>query len=209
MKLKKFISLFLAILMLFGIFSFYVGAEPENDIYVAKMYICSRTKFAGHVWLYFENLTDGEIKVGCYTVPKGQGVTVSAYNTARKDGKGNYYNIDAYCLHTRGSSGTVCASTYLTDSQLKTVSDKIISRNTWTGGKNCCWFAGSIWNSVSDRKVTILLLPILMGWKIKKIKCDTPNFYFPSKEQCFKQVGTASGAYLKQCSDGSYKRYVG
>ena len=209
MKTKKFIAIFLVLIMLASAFPVSLGTAGAEEAYVAKMYICSRTKFAGHVWLYFENLTDSEITVGCYTLPAGQGVTVSAYNTARKDGKGNYYNIDGYCLNKYGTSGTKCASTYLTASELETVSRKIVQTNTWTGGKNCCYFAGSIWNSVADKKVTILLLPLLMGWSIGKQKCATPNFYYPAREQCFKQVGTGASASLKQCSDGSYKRFVG
>lgn len=209
MKMKKLLAILLAAVLLVSAVPFSAGAEQSAEPYVAKMYICTRTRFAGHVWLYFENLTDGEIKVGCYTVPAGQGVTVSAYNTARKDGKGNYYNIDGYCLNKYGSGGTTCASTYITASQLDTVSRKIRERNTWSGGKNCCYFAGSVWNSVADRKLTILLLPFLMGWVIGKNKCSTPKFYYPAKEQCFKQVGTGDTATLRVCSDGSYNRYVG
>lgn len=210
MKFKKVIAMILAALILSTTFVFSSSAaDTSKETYVAKMYICSRTKIAGHVWLYFENLTNKEITVGCYKVPAGQGVTVSAYNTARKDGKGNYYNIDGYCLNKYGSSGTTCASTNLTAQQLKTASAKILERNSWSGTKNCCYFAGNVWNSVAPKKVKILLTPSLMALNIKKQKCATPKFYSPTKDQCMKQVGTGSNATLKNCKDGSFNRLVG
>lgn len=210
MKIKRLSALLLAIIMIFSVFSVAViAADGDSETYVARMYICTRLKFVGHVWLYFENLTDHDIKVGCYTLPANQGVTVSAYNTARKDGKGNYYNIDGYCLNKYGASKTTCAGMDLTNAQLETVNNKILSRNSWSGTKNCCYFAGSVWNSVSPKSIKILLLPSLMKNKIKAVKCDTPNFYVPTREQCFKQVGTGDSATLKQCSNGSYNRYVG
>lgn len=208
MKFKRIIAVIMTFIMLICAVPVSASAA-SNETYVAKMYICTRTKTSGHVWLYFENLTKGEITVGCYKLPAGQGVTVSAYNIVRKDGKGNYYNIDGYCLNKYGSGGTVCASMNLTSSQLKKVSAKILERNSWSGTKNCCYFAGTVWNSVSPNKLKIYLVPSLMGSKIKKIKCATPSFYYPAKEQCFKQVGTGSSASLKQCSSGSFKRLVG
>lgn len=208
MKAKRIIALIIAVIMLLSALPLSSSAANTEE-YVATMYICSRTKIVGHVWLYFENLTDYDLKVGCYTLPKGQGVTVSAYNTARKDGKGNYYNIDGYCLNKYGSGSTTCASTKITASQLKTVSAKILERNSWSGTKNCCYFAGTVWNSVAPKKVKILLLPSLMASNIKKQKCSTPKFYYPEKSQCLKQVGTGSSATLKQCKDGSFKRLVG
>lgn len=208
MKAKRLTAFIIAVIMLLGALPLSSSAASD-ETYVAKMYICSRTKITGHVWLYFENLTDHDITVGCYTLPKGQGVTVSAYNTARKDGKGNYYNIDGYCLNKYGSGGTTCASMTITASQLKTVSAKILERNSWSGTKNCCYFAGNVWNSVANKKVKILLLPSLMALNIKKQKCATPKFYNPAKSQCLKQVGTGASATLKQCKDGSFNRLVG
>lgn len=210
MKAKKIIALVLAVIMLMTAVPFATSAaEVNSGEYVAKMYICTRTKLAGHVWLYFENLTDHDINVGCYILPPNQGVTVSSYNTSRKDGKGNYYNIDGYCLNKYGSSKTTCAGMEITAAQLETVSRKILERNSWSGTKNCCYFAANIWNSVSPKKITILLTPPLLATKIKKIKCSTPSFYYPTKEQCFKQVGTGERATLKPCSSGSFNRYVG
>ena len=210
MKFKKTLSLIIAVIILLGTVSIAAfAAESETEAYVARMYICTRQQFLGHVWLYFENLTDHEITVGCYNLPPEQGVTVSAYSIGRKDGKGNYYNIDGYCLNKYGSGDTTCAGMDLTEGQLQVVTNQLLSRNTWTGTKNCCYVAASIWNSVSPRKIKIVLLPSLMKSKIKKIKCATPKFYSPTKEQCFKQVGTGESATLKQCSSGSYNRFVG
>lgn len=209
MKTKRLLALIIAVIMLLGALPLSSSAASSGGAYVAKMYICTRTKITGHVWLYFENLTDHEITVGCYKLPKGQGVTVSAYNTARKDGKGNYYNIDGYCLNKYGSGSTTCASMNLTASQLDTVNKKILERNSWSGTKNCCYFACNAWNSVASSKLKIYLVPSMIGSQLKKIKCSTPHFYYPEKSQCLKQVGTGSSATLKQCKDGSFNRLVG
>ena len=210
MKLKKMISLLIVVIILLGAVSIIAFAnEAESKTPVARMYICTRQVFFGHVQLYFENLADHEITVGCYKLPPEQGVTVSNYNIRRNDGKGNYYNIDAYCLNKYGSGSTTCAGMDLTAEQLQVVSKQILSKNTWPGTKNCCYFSGTVWNSVSPQKFDILLLPSLMKSQIKKVKCATPKFYVPTKEQCFKQVGTGENATLKQCSNGSFNRYVG
>jgi len=105
---KKILSLVLVIMMIVPMFSFVSSAETRAEP-VARLYIWVRVAVFGHSGIYVENLTDGDITVGCYICPKGQGVTVSAANITRKDGKGNYYNIDAYCLNKYGKSGMAWA----------------------------------------------------------------------------------------------------
>lgn len=207
--MKKIICAVLVVITLLSCITIFVSADNSNSDYVAKMYICARVTGVGHAWIYIENLTDHELKVGAYKLPVKQGVTVSQYNLKRNDGKGNYYNIDAYCLNKYGSSKTTSASMMLTESQLNTVSATITATNTYSGLKNCCWYVGRIWNSVAAKKLKVSLSPVVFISYIKKIKCATPSFYYPTKEQCFKQVGTGSSAGLKPCSNKSFNKNVG
>ena len=150
--------------------------EPSTPVYVARMYICARVVFFGHVWMYFENLTDGDLTVGVYTVPAGQGVSVGAMGNSRSDGKGIYYNVEAYMIHKMGGSGTVGRSMLLTQDQLNTVNATILERNEWSlSSNNCCRFATRVWNSVADNKVSYAFLPITVKGRIGS--GGAPNMY--------------------------------
>jgi hypothetical protein len=68
----------------------------DNDI-VADIYVFydkSDIHGAGHTWIYIENLTDQELKVGVYTLPPNEGVSVGTL--PEYDGWGIYYNVEAY-----------------------------------------------------------------------------------------------------------------
>lgn len=204
---KRIIALILAIITIYSCVSIIGGAADDKN-YVAKMYLCTRTKEKGHMWIYIENLTNKTITVGCYKLPTKQGVTVSTYATSRKDGRGNYYNIDSYCLDKYGSGGTTCTSMKLTSDQLKKVNEAILKRNDWTVLRNCVYFALSVWNSVAKKKIVMVsIAPKLIEPQFDK--CKTPKFYIPTKSQCYKQIGTGSKATLKKCVNESFNHFVG
>lgn len=203
-KAKRFISLVLALVMLLSVSAF--ASSASDSRYVAKMSICARVVFFGHVWLYFENLTGSELKVGCYTLPAGQGVSVGTMSLSRSDGAGVYYNIEAYCCNKLGISGTKSKSVYLTAEELARVSGEIVNRNSWTLSKNCGYFASSVWNSVCTDKVSYKFLPLQMK---NKLSDTMPSMYYPEKTQVFKQVGSGSSATMKQVKNASLVMQVG
>ena len=88
---KKIISLILALIMCFSMTSMAfaaVSTGSKGEI-VANYYVfVMKTDIhpIGHMWVYLENLTDKPMKVGYYTVPAYQGVSVGVF--ARKDGFG-------------------------------------------------------------------------------------------------------------------------
>ena len=83
---KKIVAVIMIIVTLFCSFAFVVSAEDANAIdeneYVATVYVCQKARLhymSGHTWLYFVNLTNHDLQVGLYTLPKGQGVSVGTY----------------------------------------------------------------------------------------------------------------------------------
>ena len=93
----------MVIVTLFCSFAFVVSAEDakatDEKEYVATVYVCQEMQppyIIGHTWLYFVNLTNHEITVGLYTLPKGQGVSIGTYGLSIKGGRGLYYNIEGY-----------------------------------------------------------------------------------------------------------------
>ena len=203
-KVKNVISLILVTVMLLSVSAFAASAESEK--YVAKISVCCRVVFFGHVWLYFENLTGGDIKVGCYTVPAGQGVSVGTMSLSRSDGAGVYYNIEAYCGNKLGLSGTKSKSTYLTASQLEKASSEIVNRNSWTLNKNCGYFASCVWNSVCADGISYKFLPLQMK---SQLSGGIPSMIYPSKDRVYKQQGSGSGANLKKVKNASLLMWVG
>lgn len=215
---KKILSLLIALILILscGTAAFAAdgdAGEPaqqegaQEPVYVARMYICARVVFFGHVWLYFENLTDGDLTVGVYTVPKGEGVSVGSMGSSRSDGKGIYYNVEAYMIHKMGGSGTVGRSMLLTQEQLDTVNATILERNEWSLSKNCCRFATRVWNSVADHTVSYAFLPLTVKGRIGS--GGAPNMIYPPKSRVFRQHGTGPDATLSRVKNASLIMYVG
>ena len=79
----------------------------DNDV-VANLYVFydkSDIHGFGHTWIYVENLTNQELKVGIYPLPAYEGVSVGTL--PEYDGWGLYYNIEAYQQAIYGMEGQV------------------------------------------------------------------------------------------------------
>ena len=177
--------------------------ENENGI-VARMYIYHITTNIhpiGHCWVYVENLTDKELKVGLYTVPAYEGVSVGVF--CRKDGLGIYYNVEAYSQTTYGMSGQLSMSEDLTYEDVEDVTDAILGfLNHWDPFFNCMYFAFKVWNSASDIKLISLIFPVFGKLQMKAHSHDYNVPMKPvRKDQTYRQKGSGSGAYLKQATD--------
>lgn len=184
--IKRIFSVLIAIVMLFGTFSVSVFAEDcvvnkyetnsaeqqfmseDNEEYVATMYLCATANsFTGHVWLYFENLTDGDLRLGYVTMMPHEGMSVGSLGVLHRDGAGVYYNSEVMMGTLDHNLDKVQRHTYslkmnLTKEQFEKVSEKIKSHNfyeliVW----NCGSFATTVWNSVSKKKIVHIIFPAL------------------------------------------------
>ena len=223
-KMKQILALLLALMMLCGACFFFAAAEeqetpgtdlenpiddpnedpaeePAEGTAVARLYLCARVAFLGHVWIYVKNLSDAPIKVGCYEVPVGSGVSVGTHSLRRADGAGVYYNVEAYMIHKLGSSSGVSRSMDLNAEQLKTVSRSILTHNSWSLSNNCGHFATRVWNSVSSRKVHASFLPLTVKSRIGN--GGGPKMISPSRSHVYRQRGSGSSAHLSKVSDRS------
>ena len=155
--------------------------EPTLDDYeyVVTMYICATANsFTGHVWLYFENLTECDVPIGFTTLAPHKGMSVGSLRNTRKSGGGTYYNGEAMMATLKGKLDKVCAHTHslkmdLTKEQLDTVNEKIKSRNFYEMiFCNCGVFATKVWNSVSDERVVHIVFPAftILNMKISGAK---------------------------------------
>ena len=186
------------------------AAEPT----VAKLYLCHRWSGApslGHVWVYVENLSNQTQKVGAYTLPPHQGVSIGNFGLTRSDGNGIYYNVESYCAQRYPMSGTISNSTKLTQSELNSVSSAILSQNLWLPlGSNCGDFAVRVWNAGGGAYTVSFGLPVFIKWQIKSHGNEGGvNMYSPARDQVLKQTGTGSGAKLHVCADGTVSKQIG
>lgn len=184
------------------------------DSTVAKLYLCHRWSGApslGHVWVYVENLSNQTQKVGAYTLPPHQGVSIGNFGLTRSDGNGIYYNVEAYCAQRFSMSGTISNSTKLTQSELNSVSSAILSQNLWLPlGSNCGDFACRVWNAGGGANTVSFGLPVFIKWQIKAHGNEGGvNMYSPARDQVLKQSGTGAGATLRVCADGTVSKEIG
>ena len=173
--MKKIISVLLAVMMLFTVVSFSVSAEEGN---VARMWICaekSTTSAFGHIFLYFENLTDETITVGKYKVAPYGDVSVGCFGTEGTKGAGVYYNLETYLTHYDELIGL---STELTQSELDKTNKKLNSFDRWDPIFNCNYFALLGWNAGSDSDIPFLIFPQLTRFFIRT-KGGIANPYKP------------------------------
>lgn len=225
--MQKILGIILSVLMIFSIFTCSSSAagvdngedtaattadEPRNwkDYDEAvKMYICaSANSLTGHVWLYFVNLTDCDIPLGYATLKAGDEMSVGSFRNTRKDGGGTYYNAERM-MATLSDADNVKKHTFsmgeiLSPEEVESVSEKIKRKNSYDLiFNNCGVFAASIWNSVSEKKVIHIVLPVTSILFISanggakgelRMKPVTP-------EECLKQ--TKDGC--KQASDDAFK----
>lgn len=162
--MKKFLSVLLAMLMLFTTLAFGVSAEDTN---VARMWICSETSTnsgIGHIFLYFENLTDKTITVGKYKLAPYGDVSVGCFGTEGTEGAGVYYNLETELTHYSQLMGI---STDLTAEELKSVNSKITSFDRWDPIFNCNYFALRAWNAGAESSVPFLIFPGLTRFFIR------------------------------------------
>lgn len=154
--MKKTLSCLLAVVMLFTMVSFSVSAQEIN---VARMWICaekSTNSGVGHIFLYFENLTDETITVGKYKVAPYGDVSVGCFGTEGPDGAGVYYNLETYLNHYNQLIGL---STSLTEGELEATNKKLNSFDRWDPIFNCNYFALLGWNAGADSSIPFLIFP--------------------------------------------------
>ncbi|MCI8408366.1 MAG: hypothetical protein HFJ09_03715 [Lachnospiraceae bacterium] len=150
-----------------------LAAEDE----VAKITIFSDGSgpaYGTHAFIYIVNISDDDIKIGDYTLKPNKGVTIGTFGN-KDDGKGIYYNLEAYFIQEYDSyENRVSLTTKITAKDIETINSKLDSCNKWTYTKNCSWFATSIWNSVSPKKkhvsAGLVSTPATLSKNIKKIK---------------------------------------
>ena len=210
---KKLLCFILAIIMCFSMATpaFAAVSTSANNEIVANYYIFvlqTDVHPIGHMWVYLENLTDKPMQVGLYTVPAHEGVSVGVFS--RKDGKGIYYNVEAYTQTVYGMEGQICLKDQLTAEKVKDVSDALIRYlNHWDPIFNCMYFAFRIWNAgcSSSKKLIPLIWPPIGTMQIK-MKSYQRGVIMKgvTKDKAFRQVGSGSNAYLKPANYNSLGR---
>ncbi len=175
--------------------------EPlqDNDI-VAVLYVFydkSDIHAVGHTWIYIENLTDQELKVGVYTLPANEGVSVGTL--PEYDGWGIYYNIEAYQQTIYGMEGQVSVKEEITLRKLRRVSNFIVNYpNFWDPVFfNCMLFAFLAWDMGSLKILIPLFFPIIGKIQMLIYPHETEVQMKPvTKDQVYKQTGMAGWANL-------------
>lgn len=182
-------------------------AQPEeskplqdNDI-VADIYVFydkSDIHGAGHTWIYVENLTDQDLKVGVYTLPPDEGVSVGTL--PEYDGWGIYYNIEAYQQGIYGMEDQLSMKDQITLRELRRVSNFIVSYpNFWDPVFfNCMLFAFFAWDMGSFKILIPLFFPIIGKIQMMIYPHETGTLMKPvTKDKVYRQTGMFGWAKLE------------
>ncbi len=185
-------------------------AKPDDPNRYAQVYLLSYWNgFSPHICIYVENLTEHDIKVGAYTCPKGQGVSVGSlgFSVADGDGAGVYYNIETWRFAHGGKKPlALTISRVATKAQLENLTKFILNNNTWEFFMlNCAWFAAMCW----DRAGGSFILPYVMFPSLIRLQMlfhhptSTPKTYEPTRDQVMRQVGKGKNATVRTVVDKS------
>lgn len=172
----------------------------DNDI-VADFYVFydkSDIHGAGHTWVYVENLTDQELKVGVYTLPANEGVSVGTL--PEYDGWGIYYNIEAYQQGIYGMEDQLSMKDQITLRELRRVSNFIVSYpNFWDPVFfNCMLFAFLAWDMGSFKILIPLFFPIIGKIQMLIYPHETGALMKPvTKDKVYRQTGMFGWAKLE------------
>ncbi len=206
--LKRGISLFLVVMLLFTVTLTASAASGKNEKIVARVSYFCYVRSPGHCWIYVENLTSKNLTVGLYKLGPYDGVSVGTFGHTRYDGWGIYYNIEAYAQNTHGLGRYTTLSEELTQSELDVLSNAILSyRNSWSYFRNCTSFAADVWNSVSDTKMSAFILPAFVRISLifRRYQTNTPVMKPVSKDDVYRQIGNGEDAYLKNVKNSSLR----
>lgn len=198
----------------------YAAALPEESEksgdgtrIVANLSVVTRVKGFGHAWVYVENLTDEPLQVGHYLLPPNEGVSVGLFSFTCDDGIGIYYNVESYCCNVHGGDGLVSITTDLDEGEMEKFSNKLKDYpNHWDPFFNCMYFAFSMWNSVSSRKVIPLVIPAFGQLQLRILggKSDNLDMYCPRPEQVLRLEGKfGKPKVLVPVSAGSIDQQIG
>lgn len=217
-SIKRIIAVLLALVILASAFVLPVSAASTEDKaadeeIVVRMYIGHRPRhlnLSGHTWLYFENLSKKDIKVGLYTVKPGKGVSVGSYGYDIEAGRGVYYNVEAYRYNAAKVNDYLYLSTDLTEKQLERVSDKILISGAWSYFLNCSYFAITTWDVISKPFLMYMVIPGFLYLQIIINPKHSTGFkmYYPSRNEVFKQIGRGDDAYLEVANPNSTGRMI-
>ena len=171
----------------------------DNEI-VANLYVFydkSDIHGVGHTWIYIENLTDQELKVGVYPLPANEGVSVGTL--PEYDGWGLYYNIEAYQQGIYGMEDQLSMQEEITLKELRRVSNFIVNYiNFWDPVFfNCMLFAFLAWDMGSFKILLPLIFPIIGKIQMMIYPHETGTLMKPvTKDKVYRQVGMAGWAQL-------------
>ena len=172
----------------------------DNDI-VATLYVFydqSDIHGMGHTWIYVENLTNQELKVGIYPLPAYEGVSVGTL--PEYDGWGVYYNIEAYQQTIYGMEGQVSMKEEITLKKLRRVSNYIVNYpNIWDPVIfNCMLFAFLAWDMGSLKILLPLIFPIIGKLQMMVYPHETEVQMMPvTIDKVYRQTGMAGWAKLE------------
>ncbi|MBQ6267324.1 MAG: hypothetical protein IJK64_06085 [Clostridia bacterium] len=138
-----------------------VNSEGQSSLEnVATMYLCvsNGNPRMPHMWIYILNTSDTPLDVAGYRIKPGSALSMGCF-TDRGSGEGIHFNLERYWVKDATYDRTFCMSTQVSRGELDSVVSLLKRHNYWNYMFNCAWFAVSVWNTCSPRKMIYLFAP--------------------------------------------------
>lgn len=183
-KLKAFVAILLA-LSIFASCAVMAAARGVNSTdqnpleNVATMYLCvsNANPKMPHMWIYIVNTSDSVLDVAGYKIKPGSALSMGCFKD-RGSGEGIHFNLERYWVKDATYDRTFCMSTNVSRSELDRVTSSLARHNYWNWLFNCSWFATSIWNICSPRKMLYLFAPQIERVIMLAYGARRPNIKF-------------------------------
>lgn len=196
---------------------------PEEPKYkedtVALIYLCSNDSgfpSLGHIWAYFENVSEETIMVGVYPLPAGEGVSVGLFGLTRDDGFGLHYNVESYTFNRfakdpdpkkqKKVKNAIYLCAELNSERMAKISNRIRNINWWDPIIfNCVTFAVSTWNMAGAGFIfPWTVFPGITRGNIRLRHAEGGlEMFDPPRDKVWKQIGRGKNASWKICKDGT------
>ncbi|MCL1839219.1 MAG: hypothetical protein FWG47_07945, partial [Propionibacteriaceae bacterium] len=136
------------------------------------------------------------LNIAGYSLGSGKSITIGTFGN-KPDGKGVYFNLEAYGKFKTGYS---IANSGLTKDNLLTLSRYIKDNNKWKCPENCSWFAANAWNKFADKSkqvsAGIVATPTTLKDNISKLSGSKKNIQLPTVKK---------GEVMRLGTDGKLK----
>lgn len=156
-----------------------------------------------HVWVYIENISNETLKVGHYSLPAGETLSMGSWRD-RGNGAGIHYNLERYWVKEATYGRTTYVKAQVTRPEIAMATATINVHDYWSWPFNCGWFATSVWNKCTLKQVIYLFHPNLIEAEMTLLGGKPLDFNVQKLRSSGKVYKHTKDGLVNVCANGLY-----